>query len=122
MPGAGLLLVTHLAAPLGLLWLGHGYRQRSSSVRAWFWGGVVGYLASVVLVTAVLLLPPVFWGAPGGVRWRLIQWTPLLLPLLTASGAGLFRRTGAAEPVRAPRPTRPRPPHPSRSSASSPSR
>jgi len=89
MSGALLLLLTQLTVPGSLLWLGHSYRKRSLASRRFFWGGILGYLASGAVVTTLLLFPPVFWGSSGGRRWLAIQWTPLVLPLVSASVAGL---------------------------------
>jgi len=86
MPGALLFLATQLTVPVTLLWLGHRYRNRSHTWKRFFWGGTLGYVASIALVTVLLLLPPVFWGSNGGLRWLAILWTPLLLP---ATAAGL---------------------------------
>jgi hypothetical protein len=99
-----ILVVTHLAAPVVLLWLGHGYHDRSLASKRLFWGGVVGYVASIVVVTTLLLVPPVFWEVGRAVRWVAIQWTPLVLPLVVATGARLLlggARPGAVESGRA---------------------
>ena len=61
MAGAFVLLLTQLTVPVALLWIGHGYRNRSHASKRFFWGGVVGYLASIAVVTSLLLSPPVFW-------------------------------------------------------------
>ena len=89
MSGAFILLLTQLTVPGALLWLGHGYRKRSPALKTFFWGGVLGYLTSIAVATALLLFPPVFWGSSGGLRWLAIQWTPLVLPLVSATVAGL---------------------------------
>ncbi len=86
MSGAFLFGLTQLTVPVALLWLGHGYRNRSPASKRCFWGGILGYLASFAVVTTLLLTPPVFWGSSGGLRWLAIQWTPLLMP---ATAAGL---------------------------------
>ena len=89
MSGILLFLVTQLPVPGALLWLGHSYRKRSPSAKRFFWGGVLGYLAAIAVVTTLLLLPPVSWGSDGGLRWLAIQWTPLIVPLVPATVAGL---------------------------------
>ena len=99
MVGAFVLLLAQLTVPIVLLWLGHDYRKRSPAAKRFFWGGVVGYLASIVVVTTLLLLPPVFWGSSGGLRWLAIQWTPLVLPLLPATAAGLGHELKATGPL-----------------------
>lgn len=99
MAGAFVFLFTQLTVPVALLWLGHSYRTRSPAARRFFWGGVLGYLASLVVVTTLLLFPPVFWGSSGGLRWLAIQWTPLVLPLLPAAAAGLGREMKATGPL-----------------------
>ncbi len=86
MSGALLFGLTQLTVPVALLWLGHGYRNRSPASKRFFWGGILGYLASLAVVTTLLVIPPVFWGSSGGLRWLAIQWTPLLMP---ATAAGL---------------------------------
>jgi hypothetical protein len=91
MTGVALLLLTQLTAPVTLLWLGHGYRNRSRRAKRFFWGGIVGYLAAIVGVTVLLLLPPVFWGSDGGLRWLAIQATPLILPAASAAVWSLAR-------------------------------
>lgn len=94
MSGALLFLLTQLTVPVTLLRLGHKYRARSPVLKRVFWGGVLGYLVSIAVVTTLLLLPPVFWGASGGLRWLAIQWTPLVLPFVPATVAGLTSRGG----------------------------
>jgi hypothetical protein len=94
MFGAFLLLFTQLTVPVALLWLGHRYRKRSSVSKYFFWGGVLGYLASIAVMTTLLLFPPVFWGPRGGLRWLAIQWTPLILPLVSATAAALVSLRG----------------------------
>jgi hypothetical protein len=89
MSGAFVLLFTQLTVPGALLWLGHGYRKRSPASKSFFWGGILGYVASLAVVTTLLLFPPVFWGSSGGLRWLAIQWTPLILPLVPATVAAL---------------------------------
>ncbi len=95
MVDALVLLLAQFTVPIVLLWLGHSYRTRSPAARRFFWGGVLGYLASIVVVTTLLLFPPVFWGSSGGLRWVAIQWTPLVLPLLPATAAGLGHESKA---------------------------
>ncbi|MBT8338153.1 MAG: hypothetical protein KJO11_16310 [Gemmatimonadetes bacterium] len=89
-----MLLLTQLTAPVTLLWLGHGYRNRSPRAKRFFWGGIVGYLAAIAGVTVLLLLPPVFWGSDGGLRWLAIQGAPLVLP---ATAAAVWSQVGSAD-------------------------
>jgi hypothetical protein len=89
MVGTLVFLLTQLTVPVALLWLGHGYRNRSPRQKRFFWGGTLGYLASIAVVTLLLLLPPVFWGANGGLRWLAIQWTPGIMPATAAVLLGL---------------------------------
>lgn len=86
-PVGWFLVLAHLTMPAVLLGVGHGYRNRSPTTKRLFWGGIVGYITSIVVVTALLLIPPVFWGPDGGLRWLAIQWTPLVLPLSAATVA-----------------------------------
>ncbi len=90
MSGFWVLAATQSMAPAVLLWLGHNYRDRSPASRCFFWGGVVGYGASIILVTVLLIVPPVYWGESGGLRWIAIQWIPLALPLVAATASCLL--------------------------------
>jgi hypothetical protein len=87
MRGLWILFLTH-AVPVALLWAGHSYRSRSVRARRVFWGALLGYVASIVVVVTVLLTPPVFWGPDGGARWLVIQWAPMTL---AAAGAATAR-------------------------------
>lgn len=96
MPAAWLLVLAQVTMPAVLLGVGHRYPHRSRASKRFFWGGIVGYVTSILMVTALLLTPPVFWGAEGSLRWLAIQWTPLVLPLAAATGARLASRSGEA--------------------------
>lgn len=89
MIGVSHLVLTQLTMPVVLLWVGHSYRNRSPASKRFFWGGIIGYISAIMAVTILLLFPPVFWGAEGGMRWLAIQWAPLVLPLAGATAARL---------------------------------
>lgn len=96
MTGVSLLVLTQLTMPVVLLWVGHSYRNRSPASKRFFWGGIIGYITAIMVVTTLLLIPPVSWGAEGGMRWLAIQWAPLVLPLAGATAARLALGTSAA--------------------------
>lgn len=82
------LVLTWLAPPVALLGFGHRYRNLSADSRRFFWGGVVGYVVAIVLVTATLVGPTVAWAPEANLRWSTILFAPVVLPPI---GAVAFR-------------------------------
>ena len=84
---AGLFLVPALA-----LWLGHRFYRRSATMRAAFWGAVVGHSLATLVVTAVALAPPRFWEDADVGRGLVGYWGLLLGGIGGAAVAVLLTR------------------------------
>lgn len=91
---AGVLafLVGLYVLPLGLLWLGHHLKRRSSRAKRIFWGAVLGHcLAGLLALVAGLMLPEA-WTA--GEQWRGFfgLWSLLVFPLAGGLAAAITHR------------------------------
>ena len=81
------LLFGLFGAPLVLLYLGHRLRDHGPRAKRRFWGGVIGYIAGMLLSMIAMLGPPVFWAGAGLARDIAIHWSMLsglLLGLIIA--------------------------------------
>jgi hypothetical protein len=79
MTGARLaLLVGLFVAPAILLRLGHRFRERDDRQRRRFWGGVIGYLVGLLVSTAAMLGPPVWWAGGSVARELCVHWAMLV--------------------------------------------
>jgi hypothetical protein len=72
------LLLGLFVAPVVLLGIGYRLRNRTTRSRGMFWGGIGGHTAGLLIATAAMLLPPIWWA--GGGFWRdfAVHWSMLL--------------------------------------------
>lgn len=84
-----LLFLTGLfLVPLVLLMLGHRLRDRTPTQRRMFWGGIIGYLAGMLVAVSAALYPPVHWPGTDSLRGLLVHGAMLFFGLLgMVSGA-----------------------------------
>ncbi|MGH7444496.1 MAG: hypothetical protein ACREKM_06450 [Longimicrobiales bacterium] len=80
------LLVGLFVIPAVLLVIGHHLRRRPARMRRLFWGGVLGYLAGLIVATAAMLAPPIWWEGGGIARDILVYWA---MPAGFVSGLAL---------------------------------
>lgn len=68
------LLAGLFVVPILLLATGHRLRRRDAPTRYRFWGGVLGYIVGLLVATAAMLAPPVWWQGGGVVRELFVYW------------------------------------------------
>lgn len=85
------LLAGLFVFPALLLITGHHLRRRDARTRHRFWGGVLGYLVGLLIATAAMLAPPVWWEGGSAVRNLLVYWS-MTAGFLGGTAVGSFVR------------------------------
>ena len=86
------LLAGLLLAPVWLVWLGHGLRQKSGRAHTVFWWAVGGNSIAVIVMCIALFAPPLMWH-DATLRALVIHWSLLLGPIAGGLVGVLAART-----------------------------
>jgi hypothetical protein len=71
------LLLGLFGAPSALAALGHRFRERDPLEKRRFWGGVLGYVAGLIVALSAMMVPPVWWAGAGVLRELVVHWSML---------------------------------------------
>ena len=74
MFGRVALLMGLFVAPALLLYLAHHLRLASDTRKRRFWGALCGHVAGLLLATAAMMTPPVWWSGGSVIRDLTVHW------------------------------------------------